>query len=214
MSIAGYSTANGALAEQWDWLNQANEKFVVTLTANGYKIAPSYATSKVLQVNLVSMANSTGVSIWDDYAQDHERFSIIDIGGGYYKIVARHSAKCLAVNNNGTANGDDIVQYEWLNYENFKWSFTDISSSLLAAKDYKASGPLVYPNPSNGPVTITLSSPVKTRIQVLDVNGKVRYDNTTANSIHNIDLGKWGKGYYIIRITNEKTTYTRPVVIN
>lgn len=218
MSIAGYATANGTLAEQWDWLNQANEKFIVTLTANGYKIAPSYATSKVLQVNMVSLANSTGVSIWDDYAQDHERFSIIDIGGGYYKIVARHSAKCLAVNNNGTANGDDIVQYEWLNYENFKWSFTDVSSSLLAVsppvQDNKASGPLVYPNPSNGPVTITLNAPAKTRVQVLDVNGKVRYDNTTANSILNIDLGKWGKGYYIIRITDEKTTYTRPVVIN
>jgi len=218
MSIAGYSTANGAIAEQWDWLNQANEKFIVTLTPNGYKIVPSYATSKVLQVNSMSMANSTGVSIWDDYAQDNERFSIIDIGGGYYKIVARHSAKCLAVNNNGTANGDDIVQYEWLNYENFKWSFTDVSSSLLAVNPpshlKETSGPLVYPNPSNGPVTITLNAPVKTRVQVLDVHGKVRYDNTAANSVINLDLGKWGKGYYIIRITDEKATYTRPVVIN
>ncbi|MEJ7830655.1 MAG: RICIN domain-containing protein, partial [Segetibacter sp.] len=220
MSVAGYSSTNGAIVEQWDWVNQSNEKFIITLTSNGYKIVPSYATSKVVQVDGAALTNSASVSIWDDIGTSNERFSIINVGLGYYKIVARHSAKCLAVNNNGIANGDDIVQYEWLNYDNFKWTFTAEASPLIAYKNKNVieqnivyPNAVVYPNPSKDRITINLKNLKEARVQISDVGGRIIYENKPVGDLLNVNLGKFGKGIYNVRITSINHSVTTPVVI-
>lgn len=136
MSVAASSDSNGAVIEQWTPLGQANEVFNVQWTSTGYKLLPSY-NAKAVTVNGYSMANGAVINQWSDAEQSNQRFSIMDAGGGYYKIVARNSAKCLAVTGNGMNNGDDVVQWEWLNYDNFKWTLTPVSvDSTLANGTY------------------------------------------------------------------------------
>lgn len=136
MSVAAASDSNGAVIEQWTPLGQANEVFNVQWTSAGYKLLPSY-NAKTVTVNGYGLANGAVINQWTDLEQPNQRFSIIDVGGGYYRIVARNSGKCLAVTGNGMNNGDDVVQWEWLNSDNFKWQFTLIPlDSTLANGTY------------------------------------------------------------------------------
>jgi hypothetical protein len=132
MSVAGWSTTDGAIIEQWDSLNQSNQVFNIQWSPSGYKILPSYSAS-VVTVDGYSTSSGGVINQWSDLEQTNQRFSLIDVGGGYYKIVSRSSGKCLAVNNNGIANGDDIVQWEWLNYDNFKWKLQPVALSAPLA---------------------------------------------------------------------------------
>lgn len=125
MSVNGWSLNDGAPIQQWTPLGQGNEVFNVQWTSSGYKLLPSY-DAKAVTVNGYSTDNGAVVNQYTDSEQQNQRFSIIDAGGGYYRIVARHSAKCLAVSANGMNDGDTLVQWEWLNYDNFKWQFTSI----------------------------------------------------------------------------------------
>ena len=121
-SVQGWSSDNGAQIEQWSWVNQSNLKFNVQKTSYGYKIVPSY-NNKVFSVDASSGANGALIKQWSELNAPSQRFNIIDAGSGYYKIVAHNSAKCLAINGNGMNNGDDLVHWEWLNLDNFKWKF-------------------------------------------------------------------------------------------
>lgn len=129
LSVQGWSIDNGAQIEQWSWVNQSNLKFTIQKTSYGYKIIPSYNT-KVFSVDGSSGTNGALIKQWSELNAPSQRYNIIDVGGGYYKIVAHNSAKCLAINANGMNNGDDLVQWEWLNLDNFKWKFTPVTELL------------------------------------------------------------------------------------
>ncbi|WP_315821406.1 RICIN domain-containing protein [Paraflavitalea speifideaquila] len=136
MTVAGWSDSDGAIIEQWDSVNQSNQVFNIQATPGGYKLLPSY-NARAVTVNGYSNANGGAINQWADYGQTNQRFSVVDVGGGYYKIVSRSSGKCLAVTNNGTANGDDIVQWDWLNYDNAKWKLNPVAlASPLANGTY------------------------------------------------------------------------------
>lgn len=132
MSVPAWSQNDGTIIEQWTPLGQTNQVFNVQMTSSGYKLMPSY-NAKAVTVNGNSTANGAAINQWTEVESPNQRFSIIDVGGGYYKIVARHSGKCLAVNNTGMNDGDDVVQWEWLNYDNFKWQFTSVPLSAPLA---------------------------------------------------------------------------------
>lgn len=126
MSVTGWSSTDGAVMEQWTPLGQSNQVFNIQQTPTGYKLLPSY-NDKVVTVDGYSNANGGVINQWTDYEQSNQRFSIIDAGGGYYKIMSLSSGKFLAVTGAGTANGDDIVQWQWLDHDNFKWQLTPVA---------------------------------------------------------------------------------------
>lgn len=136
MTVAGWSSVDGAVIEQWDSVNQSNQVFNIQATPGGYKLLPSY-NAKVVTVDGYSNSNGGVINQWADYEQTNQRFSLVSVGGGYYKIVSRSSGKCLAINNSGTANGDDVVQWDWLNNDNFKWKLNPVAlASPLANGTY------------------------------------------------------------------------------
>lgn len=126
MTVAGWSTTDGAVIEQWDSVNQSNQVFNIQATPNGYKLLPSY-NPKAVTVDGYSNSNGGVINQWADQEQSNQRFSFVSVGGGFYKIVSRSSGKCLSVNNSGTANGDDVVQWDWLNTDNFKWKLNPVA---------------------------------------------------------------------------------------
>lgn len=224
MSIAGWSTSNGAVDEQWSNLCQANEKFIVQYTSSGYIIKPSYNT-KVLSVNGYSTANGAAINQWDDLGQANQRYQIVSVGGGYYKIVARHSNKCLAVTGNGINNGDDIVQWEWLNADNFKWAFESPCSSRPGATTTTTNKNVellpennqeylkVYPNPSTDHIIIQNSGIHNAQVQIYDMSGKLMMIRRGINNTETIDVRAFAKGVYTLKISGTNKIVFEKIIV-
>ena len=219
MSVAGWSTDNGAVVEQWDSLCQDNLKFNLTFTSTGYIIKPSY-NNKVLSVNNYSVANGASIVQWDDLNQSHQRYQIVSLGGGYYKIVSRYTNKCLAVTGSGMNNGDDVVQWEWLNYDNFKWAFKSPCTSQGGAATSIALLPennhaylKVYPNPSTGYIIIQYSGVDNAQVQIYDMNGKLMMTRKGINDTEMINVSKFAKGVYTLRIYGTNKIMLEKIIV-
>ena len=75
-------------------------------------------------------------------------------------------------------------------------------------------GVTIYPNPSNGVVSIKNNGFQSLQIHVLDVSGKlVRQFNQMGNETRTLDLSSEAKGIYFIQMTNGTTSSTEKVLI-
>jgi hypothetical protein len=215
LSVQGWSSDNGAQIEQWSWINQSNLKFNVTKTSYGYKIVPSY-NNKVFSVDASSSANGALIKQWSELSAASQRYNIIDVGSGYYKIVAHNSAKCLAIVGNGMNNGDDLVQWEWLNLDNFKWKFTTVTSAAritsAAAEAQQTDDMFVYPNPVTDILYIKVAG--GSTVTLHTIAGKQVLQQRTNGSITSIAVKeKLPAGNYILTIQNLKQTITKKITI-
>lgn len=95
----------------------------------------------------------------------------------------------------------------------FSGAFT---SATLGTVDFaNSNGVKIYPNPSNGPFTISMNPNVgKVAIQVVDLTGKEVYSQANAefNSEKSIDLSSLQSGVYVVKITGEGMNYSQKIV--
>lgn len=71
----------------------------------------------------------------------------------------------------------------------------------------------LYPNPSKGIFTIK-SSEANTNIIVIDVTGKIVYNNTL-NTVdeHTVDISKYNSGIYFVKVISPSGTRTKKIII-
>lgn len=71
----------------------------------------------------------------------------------------------------------------------------------------------VYPNPTNDYVNLNIISSGTYRVQILDLNGKVLYnDKAEGNIVKYIDFNQMSSGLYLIRIFNDSYNYVKKIV--
>jgi hypothetical protein len=70
----------------------------------------------------------------------------------------------------------------------------------------------IYPNPSNGVITISTTPSNSYIIKAIDVLGNVVYSDSKIGK-SSIDLSSFGAGIYIIQLSNENSTSSKRVVI-
>jgi FAD synthase len=61
---------------------------------------------------------------------------------------------------------------------------------------------LVYPNPSNEKITIESNHKGKIKTIILDINGKLIYENAFENEV-TIDVSNLKPGIYLLQMTND-----------
>ena len=71
----------------------------------------------------------------------------------------------------------------------------------------------VYPNPTNGVVTVELDDNVKYDVTVNNVLGQTVYTSSTTAMNTIIDLSSFEKGIYTIELKNSNTTYAEKVIV-
>ncbi len=72
----------------------------------------------------------------------------------------------------------------------------------------------IYPNPSNGLVTIKLDDQfINSTIDVLDITGRIVYTETLNNSEQSFDLSNLTKGRYLVNIQTHEGNVTKTIVL-
>ena len=74
----------------------------------------------------------------------------------------------------------------------------------------------VYPNPSTGVLYIVNSSSVKeaSQFQVINSIGQTVLEETINNNFKNIDLSKLNNGVYFVKITSDKSSTVKRIVLS
>lgn len=72
---------------------------------------------------------------------------------------------------------------------------------------------LIYPNPSNGNITINTNATLVSQIEIFNVLGERIYKSLVTNTKFEIDLSSLPKGVYFIRIIDEQNTIKNKKII-
>jgi len=73
----------------------------------------------------------------------------------------------------------------------------------------------IFPNPSEGRFTIEMkiNTPLKTEIEIYNINGEKVYSAYTVNATSDIDLTSFSRGLYFVKMSNERWVKTGKVMI-
>ncbi len=85
------------------------------------------------------------------------------------------------------------------------WQNVDLTT--VSIEEQGASPISVYPNPSQGFVTLMLNDIKADKIELFDLTGRLLTTVTNARSQVSFDLRTWGAGVYYFRVTAEDQTY-------
>lgn len=133
LEIGGWASANGATADQWDYLGGQNQQFKVQAGGSGnYLLTPMHAGGKCLEIYGWSGANGGIADIWSytGTGGNNQNWKIQATDNGYYKIINVNSGKALEVASTSTAtslrNGTAVDQSDYLGGRNQQWGFVKI----------------------------------------------------------------------------------------
>lgn len=105
-------TSNGSNVQQWDWLDNACQKWTLTHIRDGfYRISPSHGPGKALDVAGISRSNGANVMIWDYLGNDNQLFRFQSSGTGRWRIRPLHSDLCLDVDSFSQHAGANLMQW-------------------------------------------------------------------------------------------------------
>ena len=85
--------------------------------------------------------------------------------------------------------------------------------AIIAVSDMKQMNFTIFPNPTNGIVTIKLDDVAKYNITVNNVLGQTVFSTTTYGMNTSIDLSNFDKGVYTVELKDENTIYTDKIIL-
>ena len=92
---------------------------------------------------------------------------------------------------------------------NFCINASNVSTDELLVHSFN-----VYPNPSNGQITVTIDEQFNnSQVTVLDLTGRVVYTNTITSSTQAFDVSYLAKGKYIINIATTEGKVSKTIVL-
>lgn len=214
MSVAGWSTQNGALIEQWGYLNQDNLKFEVTAGLDGYyQFRPIY-NQKVITVDGGVTTNGAVINQYTNLHASNQKFRLESVGTGLYRITPKHAtSKSLAVSGSSMSNGADVVQWEYLGLSNYKWSFEAVSGSRNGAENEETiiRQVSVFPNPTSEWLYIQSSS-VLSEVRLLSMSGQQLHRLVEVSDVR-LPIGGLAPGVYLIEVQSGDQMETRKIIV-
>jgi beta-glucanase (GH16 family) len=130
LDVADWSTTAGTNIQQWTLgNNQANQKWVVTSTGDGYYWIKSSLSGFCLDVSNWSTADGAQIDQWTWGNQANQKWKIESTGSGWYKLTNQNSGKVLDVSASSTADGAKIQQWTSNDSSAQRWQLTQVDSS-------------------------------------------------------------------------------------
>jgi RHS repeat-associated protein len=113
VDIAGCSTAQGAIAQQWDYSGAGCQRFALVGTGDGYYMLRARHSDQVLDVTGCGNVEGTQIQQWPGNGNDCQKWRLEAVGNGEYKLTAKHSGLVMDIQNNSTANGQKLWTWTW-----------------------------------------------------------------------------------------------------
>ena len=156
-------------------------------SAMGYRV--SYGEYDFYEVDATRVevaANTTSYTISGLAAETHYEFYVqAKCGEGLYSVVT----------------ASDRVDFMTLSSED---GIYDVAAGTFT----------LFPNPASSSVTLTVSGfDGEVTVEIVDLNGKRISELRTLNSELQIDLGRFAQGAYFVRVTGERQTAVRKLII-
>jgi len=130
LDVAEWSTTPGTNIHQWGWGgDQANQKWILTSTGDGYYTIVSVHSGFCLDVQDWSTATGANVLQWHNNKQANQKWAITKLNDGYYKIINQHSGKALDVSGSSTADGANVQQWDWNDSGAQHWKLEKLSGT-------------------------------------------------------------------------------------
>ncbi len=94
-------------------------------------------------------------------------------------------------------------------FDDVRWGQASLSVSEFSANSIK-----VYPNPSNGILTISTDDYDVEGIEILSIDGKIVYSNNKVSNRTTIDITNFEKGVYILNTIIDGTKVSKKIIKN
>lgn len=112
VDVANCGTANLTNIQQYAWLNNDCQKFVISqVDGIWHRISPVSAPTKSLDLNTSMSGNGATIILYDYWGGDNQLFRFQSAGSGKWRIIPKSSELCLDVSGNSSADGADLVQW-------------------------------------------------------------------------------------------------------
>lgn len=85
--------------------------------------------------------------------------------------------------------------------------------NVTYAKNINSSSLSIFPNPTSGVVNISISDKVIDKVEVVDILGKTILSVKCDNNEVSIDLTKYDRGIYFVKVTSENETVVEKVIL-
>jgi arabinan endo-1,5-alpha-L-arabinosidase len=224
VDVQNCGTSNGTNVQQWSWLNNTCQQWLINDVGNGYyRISPTNAPLLALDVTNCSGSNNANIQIWTWLNNNCQKWQLVDKGSGYYQIKSVASGKCLDVSGASTADGANIIQYTCGSGYNQQFTLTKLKSTVdfddvsLTEEPENTSELVLYPNPSDGNFiikTAEIETGYKMSVKITDLAGKLVYDELFINESEYITIhSNLSPGSYVLFIKHEKGTITKKLLV-
>lgn len=125
MEVAGASTTNGALIQQYSNTNNNCQKFKLVSAGNGYYYlyTGSSGYTKVVDIKSKSTANGASIIQYTYSGATNQQFEIVQVSSGKYAIKTRITGSASAFDDYGwsSALGTPVVQWSYAGGNNQLW---------------------------------------------------------------------------------------------
>ena len=193
-----------------------------SLSSNNYFLATINKLTGDLNIitqNTFSNGQDGGSATIDEYKEEYI-YSSFDIDSGYYVSTIDLTTGDLLTSYlfQPLYQNDNLINVKYDNTQKklyaMHWGIIDNTS--IIHKNITESSFKVYPNPTTGILNINTSD-IKGNfeIQLINILGKVVFNNTFSNNQNTIDLTENGllKGTYFLKINTENDSYYSKVVL-
>ncbi|OLE21318.1 MAG: hypothetical protein AUG49_22380, partial [Catenulispora sp. 13_1_20CM_3_70_7] len=204
LGIQNMSTADGAVALQWNDSGTADHLWGLVVDGNALRLVNANS-GKLLGVQNMSTAAGATVLQWNDNGTADHRWTVVDVGDGTHKLRNVNSSLLLGTLNDSTANGAQMVQHQDNGALDNLWRFIpdgarkirNLGSGLLLGVQNMstADGGLVIQWGDNGTADHLWTA-------VVDTGGYLRFTNANSGKVLAVENAGTANGSRVIQWTD------------
>ncbi len=220
LDVADNATTSGSRIQQYDITNGGGNnqrwKFVPDGSGNYYIVVKS--TGMYLAVETNGTADGLKVQQRTASTSNEFKWTVTSLGGGYYNIINVNSGKSLDVENVSTANGANIQVWSYTGGLNQQWQLAQVESTAkkAAVTEVTSESDLsIYINSTNDYLKINTPNSGSGQVEIYSVTGqnllKRTVDFVNGNEAE-IEISKLPKGVYVVRVNDNKGSYSKKVI--